>query len=503
MLVTMIRSKLWVLTTSFILVSMVVTQQSVAQEQAKDTLKLSFGEAILQMQSANQLIQAADQEVKQKQYEKQAAWGLYMPKVEITGAYTLLNDDIGLDLKETKQNLQSGITDFFSTIPPSAIGVLPQPWPTIMSQMPTQLAGALSAIPDKYVIQQKQFGMIAAGATLPIYAGGKIRTANKAAEVKVNQAKEKASEQSASLITELTTRYFGLCLAEDVIAVRQEVLEGMNQHVQQAESLVKNGMIADAEKLHAQVYQAEAYRALQGSQRDADVVRAALESTLGATGPVVTSSPLFLPTSIQDLDYFKKQALQNNSKLRQVAVNKQLADLNLKGELANYLPTIALTGTKDLYNKDVTNLVPDWFVAVGVKYTLFDGLARTRKVQAAKSIQRRVVDIQEKAENDVQVLITNLYSQLLKTNEQLVSIETSLKFSEEYLRVREKSFGEGYATSLDVVDAQLNLSKVKIDRLNLIYTYDITLAQLLEASGLSQQIQTYQTNAIQERYEKK
>lgn len=498
----MSKRKLWVLVTLFFTVSITATLKVAAQEQTPDTLRLSFSDALLQMQSGNQLIQAANEEVKEKEFEKKATLGLFMPKVEVTGAYTLLNDDIGMDLKGTKQSLQTGMTDFFSSIPPSAIGVLPQPWPTIISQMPTQMANALSAIPDKYVIQEKQFGLIAANATLPIYAGGKIRTANKAAAVKVEEAKEKANEQSASLITELTTRYFGLCLAENVIAVRQEVLDGMNRHVQQAESLVKNGMIAEAEKLHAEVYQSEAYRALQGSRRDADVVRSALISTLGTQGPVSTTSPLFLPTSIQGLDYFKQQALLNNSKLRQVAVNKQLADLKLKGELANYLPTIALTGTKDLYNKDVTNLVPDWFVAVGVKYTLFDGLARTRKVQAAKSLQRRVVDIQDKAENDIQVLVTNLYNQLMKTSEQLTSIETSLKFSEEYLRVREKSFGEGLATSLDVVDAQLNLSKVKIERLNLIYTYDVTLAQLLEASGLSQQIQTYQTNAIQERYEK-
>lgn len=90
----------------------------------------------------------------------------------------------------------------------------------------------------------------------------------------------------------------------------------------------------------------------------------------------------------------------------------------------------------------------------------------------------------------------------MKTREQLESIETSLNFATEYLRVREKSFAEGFATSLDVVDARLNLAKVKIERLNLVYTYDITLAQLLEASGLSQQIEQYQTNAIQERYEK-
>jgi len=187
----MIIRKILGVSAFYMVLFMALIQQAMAQEQAKDTLKLSFGEALLQMQTGNQLIQAANQEIKEREYERKAAMGLYMPKVEIIGAYTLLNDDIGLDLKDTKKSLQSGMTDFFSAIPSSAISALPQPWPTIMAQMPTQFTNAINAIPDKYVMQEKQFGLITAGATLPIYAGGKIRTANKAAEVKVNQAKEK------------------------------------------------------------------------------------------------------------------------------------------------------------------------------------------------------------------------------------------------------------------------------------------------------------------------
>ena len=478
------NNKGWMKKSVLIIIPMMAVYGLSAQEATTtDTTKLSFSEALKQMQLGNQLIMAANEEVKEKGYERKAAYGLFMPKVELTGAYTMLNDDVSLDLTGVK----SSFGQFATALPPT---------------MSPYFGALATKIPNSYMIQEQQFGMLSAGATLPIYAGGKIRTANKAAAVRVKEAEEKATEQTSKLTTELTTRYFAVCLAEDVIRVRKEVALGMETHVKQAESLVKNGMIASAEKLHAEVYKAEADRALLASQRDADVVKIALGSTLGIGTPVAPTSSLFYATDIQDVAYFKQQALANNPKLREVAINKELASLKLKGERANYLPTLAITGSHDIYRKDVNELVPEWFVAVGLKYTIFDGLSRMRKVQAAQSLEKRVENIEEKAKTDVQVQISSLYNQLMKTKEQLESIETSLKFSNEYLRVREKSFAEGYATSLDVVDAHLNLAKVKVERLNLIYTYDITLAQLLEASGLSQQIETYQTNAIQERYEK-
>ncbi len=474
----------WIKKSVLLIIPMLMAAGLWAQElPTGDTTKLSFAEALKQMQIGNQLIWAANQEVKEKEFDKRAMVGLYMPRVEIIGAYTILNDDVSLDLKD----LKNGATQFSEALPPTL-----KPY-----------FGALAAkVPNSYILQEQKFGIISAAAALPLYTGGKIRTANKAAAVRVNEAKEKVTEQTASLITELTTRYYGLRLAEDVIEVRKVVLLGMDSHLKQAESLVRNGMIASAEKLHAEVYRAEAYRALQGSVRDADIVRSALSSTLGDQLIITPTSELFLSSNLENLDYFHQQAQQNNPKLRQVAINKELAHLKVKGEQSNYLPSIALTGSKELYSKDLASVVPDWFVAVGVKYTIFDGMARTRKVQAAKSLEKRVENIEVKAQRDIQVQISSLYSQLMKTREQLESIETSLNFANEYLRVREKSFTEGFATSLDVVDARLNLAKVRIERLNLVYTYDITLAQLLEASGLSHQIEHYQTNAIYEQYEK-
>ncbi len=74
------------------------------------------------------------------------------------------------------------------------------------------------------------------------------------------------------------------------------------------------------------------------------------------------------------------------------------------------------------------------------------------------------------------------------------STKATLEFAEEYLRVRTRAFEEGLATSVEVIDAQLMMSKVKIAELSSAYSFDVALANLLEATGESNNFELYLTN---------
>ena len=76
--------------------------------------------------------------------------------------------------------------------------------------------------------------------------------------------------------------------------------------------------------------------------------------------------------------------------------------------------------------------------------------------------------------------------------EQFEALRTSMEFANENVRVRKRAFNAGMATSLSVVDAQLALSKVKIEKLNAVYEFDVALAKLLEVCGMSGQYERYQ-----------
>ena len=66
------------------------------------------------------------------------------------------------------------------------------------------------------------------------------------------------------------------------------------------------------------------------------------------------------------------------------------------------------------------------------------------------------------------------------------------------MRVRTRAFNEGFASSLDVVDAEMALSRVRIERLRAMYDFDVALASLLEVSGGSEKIDEYRMRSERE-----
>ena len=73
----------------------------------------------------------------------------------------------------------------------------------------------------------------------------------------------------------------------------------------------------------------------------------------------------------------------------------------------------------------------------------------------------------------------------------MTSIESSLAFAEEYLKAKNAAFLEGMSSSSDLIDAELNLAKVRTERIQTAYQYDVLLAQLLEAAGASDEFMEY------------
>ncbi|MDE6862341.1 MAG: TolC family protein, partial [Alistipes sp.] len=107
----------------------------------------------------------------------------------------------------------------------------------------------------------------------------------------------------------------------------------------------------------------------------------------------------------------------------------------------------------------------------------------------------RVESLQNKANQDISVLIEKLYNQLVNYANQMTSIEASIAFAEEYLHMKNEAFLEGMCSSSELIDAELNLAKVKTERMQTAYGYDLALAKLLEAAGISEEFTQYARRA--------
>jgi len=470
---------------------------------------VTFSEAYEQMHQNSHVLKQAGFEISEKEADKKAAFGLRAPRVFVTVTAVQMADPLTLDLTPVRDAINPlyevlGKYGNFSGVPnpdPKTSGVMPVLPDNISTQV---LRGkiqegqkAINAAEWDKMIQEKQFASVNANFVWPLYTGGKINAANKASQIYEEEAGLHQKQKEGELLSELATRYYGLVLAEQACKVRGQVAEAMKKHLFDSQKLSEQGQIAKVEFLHAQVANSDAERELKKANREAIVVKRALQNTMAVSdsSDLAPASQLFILKNVEDESFFIELALRNNPQLQQVDSKRELAATGVKLEKSNYLPTVALTGTYDLADKDLSPYVPQWLVGVGLNWSLFEGNARHRKLQAAQFKEDQVEEAGLKAEEDIKTGIKKLHQQLGMQVEQLEDLDKTLEFAKTYVESRDKAFHEGLSTSTELVDANLLLAKVKIDRLQAMYNYDVTLATLLQICGSPELFLEYQSSS--------
>jgi outer membrane protein TolC len=466
----------------FIVISLPINAQDTVKTDTNENAipKISFEDALQRMLSSNDSVIAAKSEEDQRRYEKSAAFGLYFPKIETKANAVRLSEPVTVDLNDIRTAILEvqKATLSGAGLTPAQVNAVNQ-------------ATAAKVPPFEKTLVEDRFITVDAGIKGPIFTGGKISAANDAATARIHEASYKLDDTRNRLISELVSRYFGLRLASKVVEVRKLVLEGMTHHLSDSKALEKNGMIARVERLHAEVSYADAERELKKSERTRDLSITALNNTLSSNGQIEPSTALFIFSDIEAVELFQRSAIEKNPLLKQIQTNRDLAHALYNKELSAFSPDIFYYGNYNLYGYKTPESMPKWMVGVGATATIFEGFSGYEKVRAARSQEERVLALENKARKDIRTLVDKNYQELMLSLEQYHSIQSSFTFAEEYLRVREKAFKEGAATSLDVVDARLAFAKVRIDRLKAVYDFDVALSSLLEASGMSSQFIQY------------
>ena len=463
---------------TLVMLALTAVMQLPAQEQGRT---LSLEEALEMTLSDNPAIRAAEFNRRAAQQERRAAIGLRMPQIGITGSYAYLGKDIEIDLNNMKAPVQNLAGQILQS------GMIPSDYIPSISQMLSGAMAASWALP----LQDRSLGFVGGDVTVPLWMGGKINAANRAARINEQTARSQGIQQRNALVSELVERYYGLALARQVVVVRQQVVDGVRKHLEDAAALEAQGMISRSEKLYVEFKMSEAERDLQNAQSQVETIAAALNSTIGQTDDYQPVTAMFILERIEPLDHFRTLAAERNPLLDQVDQKRRLAYEGVRAQRSSFLPQVVAMGGMSFYDYQVSKVLPRWAVGVGVNFKLFDGLNREYKYSAAKQTVRRVEALQDKAGNDISVLVEKLYNQMENYRTQMASIEASLAFAEEYLKTKNAAFLEGMSSSTDLIDAELNLAKVKTERIEAAYRYDVSLAQLLEATGISDEFTAY------------
>lgn len=405
-------------------------------------------------------IEAAESRIASRRALQHATRSLLLPQLDLETRYTAMDEAIEIDLDPIRQVILS--------LHPQVDGRMIPPFQT--------------------VVQERDFVRGAVQMTWPLYTGGRITAARKAARASVAESEAQLRQTQSTLMRDYVRRYFAVALAVRALSLREEREVAMEKHLARAQKLEAAGQVAHVDVLHAQVSRDEAQRDRKCAASDLRVAQEALEAWTGwqvESGAALDPLELMpLPAELRDVEAGPDSEHPTLERLRQLEAQ---AEQSLAAEQGRRLPELYLFGKQELVQSGLTMLDPEWAVGVGMRWSLLDRSSRTDRIVSAKQQVREIRALEGQAAVDLRTLVLQSIEQWRHAVDNHAWLERSEELAREALRVREQAFSEGQATSLDVVDAHLAVQRVSLGKAMAQYESLVAAATTADAMGQAEQ----------------
>jgi len=158
---------------------------------------------------------------------------------------------------------------------------------------------------------------------------------------------------------------------------------------------------------------------------------------------------------------------------------------------ANYLPNLVFLGNFDHFfgSDDFGDIFAfedfgkDYQLALGLQWTLFNGLARKNNVDEAKSNYRRMLLQNEQVISGIEMEIRQLYWQLQQYETDYRTALSSLDMAKKLLEIANVQYDEGLITFVEFNDAKLAHDATQLSYYQSLYNYNTALTNFLKGIG--------------------
>ena len=431
----------------------------------------------------------------QKEFANADAWGNFLPSVKFQGSYNHLNDPLQIDLDPIRQaiiQLQSGNQATFAKIQNPAL--TPQQQAGVFSQASAQLNQQLPPFVETF--KEQDYRSAAFVGVQPLFMGGKLIAAKKFAssELQASQAEERQVKDE--MIREVVNDYLTVVMMNEMVRTRQDVLAGMQRHLQDAERLYLEGLIAPHHRLRAKVAVADAERNLTRDENRRDLALVALRNVLGVANdaPVVPTDQMTYVAASPALGNLISRAHHGQPILELITAKKKAAAQKFAAERAELFPQLFAFGKYEVYPQYLSSLEPRWIVGIQLSYPIFTGLQRYNRIQSASHLESEIEHLEVDSQNKIDLWVNKSYRDVLNAGSMYEKLGADASLAEENYRVNEKRFKTGLGTSLEVVDARLGWEKSELERLSTLQEYYKALTDLYTAVGEPNEIFTIWNN---------
>jgi outer membrane protein TolC len=320
-----------------------------------------------------------------------------------------------------------------------------------------------------------------------VYAGEQRLHEKHAAEAGVSAAAFNLEAVHNQLVFRIAEAYYRLLQARDLIQVRREAVDQVEQHLKIVQSRFRNETAVKSDVLTVEVRLAEVREALISASNQLELSWAVLSNVVGARIDQ-HQLPAEIPAApwddrVDELEAAVANALGTRPELGAIANRRDAAGEQVLVADAGKRLNVDAVLDYDVYTSDFRRGNDSFFAGLVFQLNLFDGGRTSAEVDRAMARARELEARERRLVLDIELDVRRAFLQLSDAGERLKVATQAIGQAQESLREIEARYRGQTATITQLIDAQVTLSNTRVRRTNNQADVEIARASLERAIG--------------------
>ena len=328
-----------------------------------------------------------------------------------------------------------------------------------------------------------------------LYSSGRVGAGLRAARAFRDFASQgyELSRQSVAARTEIA--FYDVMLAGSLINVTGQALRLAGRNLQQVQSLRRAGRVSDYDLFRAEVQVSKLLPDSIQADKNLEIARMNLRDIVGIdqTEEVELKGTFRSSTDLNlgDLHGVTDRGIQSRPELQQAGLEVRIRAAAIQVQKSELRPSLDLVASGQLaiqssdfsFSGDETQ--ESWVAGVALSIPLFDGMRNRALVNKAKVDKRKAEIKVDQLRKQIRLEIRRAWLDAKEAKERVSAQRQVASQAEKGERIARSRYGNGFGTQLEVLDAQMVLTRSRSEFVRAQRDHAVALVMLERAAGLT------------------
>ena len=335
-------------------------------------------------------------------------------------------------------------------------------------------------------------------AMYPIFSGGRDYYGYKAAAARADAARQMLRGAEVDVSMQARLDYIAALREAENARVTGELVRDVQERLRVAREMFDAGRVPRYYLLRDEAELANAVQMDAMVRSRLELALVSLKTTMGVelSSPVTLADRLEFTPAILSIEEGIRQAGETHPDLKAAAKQREAAQAEVRAAYGNYFPQVSLGYMYDwAWTKNRAwesqaegirsraDSAEGYSVGVVVTLPLFDGFQRENALKTAKAKLDRAVQGEGLARQQIAKEVNQAALMLGAAEKGVEASRKGLEQAEEDYRIVKERFASGRGIQLEILDAQVSLTRARFNAVSALAEYNTALAMWLRATG--------------------